>query len=485
MDNALNIQLTAIFLSGWFYRGMVIAYFVTVFSCVTVVVSENRNPIRSLAWIVALLFLPVIGLVFYLFFGRSLKGQQMLSRHAKRRLLHKYTPATVRFSDTKLKPAEKQLVKLAYSLTKSPYTENNVIETFYDGRAKFESLKRDLEMARESIYLQYYIFSDDKLGTEIAEILKRKAQEGLSVKVMYDHIGSLNTRGKFFKDMRRAGVDVHPFFKVTFPQLANRINWRNHRKIVVIDNRVGYIGGMNIADRYVGDDVSKGWRDTHFRVEGDIVTSLLYSFAVDWYFLRDAGRDLNLEVPYNAIVNNCGCQMISDGPVHTCDNLALCFQKAISAARKSIYIQTPYFLPTDALMHALQAAAMSQVDVRVMIPRRCDSILMKYASYSYVSICLSSNIKVYLYEPEMLHAKVMVVDDNFVTAGSANFDFRSFENNFECNLMIYDAELNRLMRDEFFEDVKDCRKLTLGEWKRRPLLQRALESVIRLFAPIL
>ncbi|MDE5774107.1 MAG: cardiolipin synthase [Muribaculaceae bacterium] len=465
--------------------GFTLAYFAIIISCIVVVLSENRNPIRSMAWTIALLFLPVVGLIFYLFFGRSLKGQHIISRHNKRKLLHNVRLAKVNLDDTPLSDSDRQLVKLSYTLTKYPLTKNNRLEIYTHGTDKFEALIHDLECARDSIYIQYYIFSDDVLGTRIADILIDKAREGVSVCVIYDHVGSLGTSRRFFNRMRDNGVDVHPFFKVTFPQLANRINWRNHRKIAIIDNRVGYIGGMNIADRYYDKSGQRAWRDTHFRVEGDIIGSMLRSFVVDWYFLTPDGEKLDMSLPENPIRNDCGIQLVTDGPVNNWDNLSLCFLKAISSARKLIYIQTPYFLPTDSLLHALEAAALSKVDVRIMIPRRSDSRLLQFASFSYVTQCLRSNIKVYLYEPGMLHAKTMIIDDNFVTAGSTNFDFRSFENNFECNLQIYDSEVNHRMRDIFFRDLEDCTKLTYSQWKKRPMPQRAVESVVRLVAPIL
>lgn len=286
--------------------------------------------------------------------------------------------------------------------------------------------------------------------------------------------------------MKEAGVDIHPFFRVTFPQLANRINWRNHRKIVVIDNEIGYIGGMNIANRYVrGMQDGSAWRDTHFRLRGDIVQSLVYSFAVDWYFLKKPGTLLPLDRSANNIHNDCAMQLVTSGPVEVWHNLSLCFLKAISSARRSIFIQTPYFLPTDALLNALESAALAKIDVRVMLPSKSDSKLLQLASYSYVTRCLKAGIKVYLYKPGMLHAKAMTIDDTFATAGSTNFDFRSFENNFESNLLIYDHEVNAHLREIFFNDLANCRKLKYSEWRARPLLQRMIESFVRLFAPIL
>lgn len=484
---SITIMITlSIVISDWVATGIFLLYLTLVVSCVVVILSENRNPIRSLAWIIALLALPVVGLVFYLFFGRSLRGHHMITRHNKRKLMHHFTSRPVDLNTLQLNSGAHQLIKLAHSLTRSPLTVNNEIRIFTEGREKFNSLMRDLENARHTIYLQYYIFQDDVTGSAVAEILKRKAREGVVVKVIYDHVGSFSSSRRFFRDMKNAGVDTHPFFRVTFPQLANRINWRNHRKIVVIDNEIGYIGGMNIADRYVdGLPDGSAWRDTHFRVRGDVVQSLLYSFAVDWYFLKKPDSMIPLHCSPHSLRNSCAMQLVTSGPVEEWNNLSLCFLRAISSARKSIYIQTPYFLPTDALLNALEAAALAKVDVRVMIPSKSDSRLLLLASFSYVTRCLKAGIKVYLYTPGMLHAKAMTIDDDFATAGSTNFDFRSFENNFESNLLIYDREVNARLREIFFSDLEKCRKLKYSQWKSRPLPQRMLESFIRLFAPIL
>lgn len=471
----------------WLYLAIVLAYSVTIVSCIIVVLSENRNPIRSLSWVIALTFLPVVGLIFYLFFGRSLKGLHMMSNKNKRKILSSMNYRSVDINDYSLSDSDKQIIKLAHNTCSTYFTINNKIEIFKTGSAKFRRLRDDIINARTSIYLQYYIFSDDSLGQEIAALLMRKAKEGVKVRVMYDHVGSFSAKKRFFNMMKEAGVDCHPFFKVTFPQLANRINWRNHRKIVVIDEKIGYIGGMNIADRYVdGLPGNKVWRDTHFRIEGDIVEQMLASFVVDWNFMNQPDvMKFPATEPRTDICNNVGMQLVTSGPISNYDNLSLCFLKAISTAKKSIYIQTPYFLPTDALIHALEAAALAKVDVRIMLPRESDSKMLKLASFSYVTQCLKAGIKVYLFEPGMLHAKSMIIDDNFVTAGSTNFDFRSFENNFECNMMIYDIDTNRKMREIFFEDVESCTKLTFNQWKKRPRLQRTLESLVRLMAPIL
>lgn len=475
-----------IHLSTWFLFFCILIYFAIIIISVIVVLKENRNPIRALSWVIALIFLPGVGLIFYLFFGRSLRGE-MLSQKNRRRLQHSFQPYGVRLQDTDLRKEQKNLVMLGSQVGGYPLTYNNEVEILTDGASKFELLKEDLKKAEKSIYIQYYIFLDDKIGSEIADILKTKAKEGIEVKVIYDHVGSFSARNRFFKDMQANGIEVHPFFRVNFPQFASRINWRNHRKIVIIDGITGYIGGMNIADRYAyGNGKNKElWRDTHFRVQGDIVESLLHSFFVDWNFLKKDPYFPSISTREENIKNNRGIQLVTGGPVSTWDNLSLMFLKAITSAKRLIWIQTPYFLPTDALFNALQAAALSNIDVRIMMPAHTDSLLLHYASFSYITQCLSAGIKIYLYQPGMLHAKAMIIDDDLVTAGSTNFDFRSFENNFECNLFIHDAELNSKMRDIFYSDMKACVKLQKEKWKKRPLSHRFLESLLRLISPIL
>lgn len=470
----------------WINISLLIIYLVIVISCVVVVVSENKNPIRALSWTLALLFLPIVGVVFYLFFGRSLKGKTMINRKVRRKLLEHSRPKQHSFDRSHLSADQIRMIKLAQNLCHAPLDRNNNVNIFTDGRSKFDSLKKDITEAQDFIFIQYYIYSDDRLGNEITDLLAEKVRQGVRVKVLYDHVGSFSTRNRFFARMRELGIDSHPFFRVTFRKLANRINWRNHRKLVIIDGRIGYIGGMNIADRYV-EKSSDGriWRDTHLRVEGPIIESMMYSFAVDWNFLRPDAEVQPLSMMKYNEQGNVDMQLVTSGPVDKWNNLVLCFQQAIASAKKRLYIQTPYFLPTDALLKALQGAALSGIDVRIMIPEKTDSVLLGYGSRSYIDDCLKAGIKIYLFTPGMLHAKTMVIDDDFVTTGSVNFDFRSFENNFEANLLIYSATVNQQMRDIFFDDLSGCRKLTLLRWRTRPLSQRVIESLVRLFAPIL
>lgn len=474
----------------WIYMVLWIVYIFTIISCIVVVLSERRNPIKSLAWMLALIFLPVVGLIVYLFFGRSLKNVHMISRHNKRRLLSRQPQHKSKNALHILPPHLRQISRLATNL--SGYNLHNAtsLRIFSNGTDKFKALKHDLENAQDSINLQYYIFANDDLGNEIAEILKRKARKGVTVRVLYDHVGSFSVKRKFFDSMEEAGVQAHPFFRVSFPQLANRINWRNHRKIVVIDNAIGYIGGMNIANRYITGSPEIGgiWRDTHIRVEGPIISDMLYSLAVDWNFLKSKKDVTPIPPPQIVDANETKripLQLVCSGPTDRWGNIALIFERAILNAKKNIYIQTPYFLPTDFLLKALQTASLSGVDVRLLIPAHSDSKLLSIASYSFISECIESGIKVYLYNAGMLHAKTMIIDDDFVTTGSANFDFRSFEHNFEANLLIYDPLVNRRMREQFLHDTTEATRLTASMWTSRPRMLRMFESIVRLISPIL
>ncbi|MBR1883294.1 MAG: cardiolipin synthase [Muribaculaceae bacterium] len=469
------------------YDVLTYLYFLTIVTTIAVVVSENRNPVKSLAWVTVLILLPVVGLVLYFIFGRSLKGVRMISRSQRRRLRGQGTFQPINFDALPLSPESRQHIKLTHNLAQAHYFPGNDIQIFTSGIEKFNALKADLLAANTYIHLQYYIIEDDRIGRELAQILEEKARQGVKVRVMYDHVGSYHFKASYFKRLRKAGIEAHPFLKVTFTQLVNRLNWRNHRKVVVIDGAIGYIGGMNVADRYVyGSRKHRPWRDTHLRITGDAVAALEYSFAVDWNFSnRNLLTETALHHEHVKPGDPTGVQIIPAGPTGQWSNIALVLLHAIAEAKKCIWIQTPYFLPNDALLKAMQTAALAGVDVRVMLPRTPDSRLLRLASCSYLKECLLAGIKIYFYEPAMLHSKVVIIDDDFATTGSTNFDFRSFEHNFECNALIYGAEFNRLMKEIFLNDQRQSTRIILSHWRRRPVTTKALESLARLLSPIL
>lgn len=466
----------------WLYATLSLTYALSIVTVIVVILGENRNPVKSLAWVTVLILLPAVGLVLYIFFGRNIKNKRMISRRNKRQILRSVKAPRHR-APSNISPEYQAIARLVMTMTGSAYIPGNNVKIYSTGTAKFESLARDLRNARKFINLQYYIFENDELGTEIASILMERARAGVKVRVIYDHVGSFHVSSDFFKKMKAAGVEAYPFFKVAFIPFASRVNWRNHRKIVIIDGEVGYIGGMNIANRYLDGGKFPLWRDCHLCVEGPAVAALQYSFALDWNFMRNEVLEQECtRQPFGSV----GIQAITGGPMNQWNNIAHVFMRAIVSAKKRIYLQTPYFLPPESLLKALQNSALAGVDVRVMIPLHSDSWMLSYSSRSYITECLRSGIKIYFFQPGMLHSKVLIIDDDFSSVGSTNFDFRSFEHNFEANLLLYSPEINRELREKvFMADQEASVRVFPDEWKKRPRIHRGLESIVRLLAPIL
>ena len=472
-------------ISTWLYYTFMALYAITIVVILTIIVSENRNPVKSLAWVTVLLLLPGVGIVLYVFFGRSIKNKRMISRRNRRKLKKREKMPPFDVKKYNVSDATRQQIKMARSLTGTYFYPANDITIFTEGRTKFDSLIEDLKNAEKSINIQYYIFEDDNIGNRIKQILMEKARAGVKVRLIYDHVGSFQVKNRFFNEMRKAGVEAYPFFKVTFKILGSRLNWRNHRKIVIIDGKIAYIGGMNVADRYITGDKFKVWRDTHLRLTGPGTAALEYSFAVDWSFMGLPLIELNS--PSTAAVNagGDGVQLITSGPTDQWSNVEVMFHRAIANARQRVYIQTPYFLPTEGLFKALVTASLAGVAVRIMIPVRPDSAILRYASFSYITSCLRAGIKIYLYQPGMLHAKVLIIDDEITSVGSTNFDFRSFEHNFEANLFIYSKGFNERMTKIFLSDQNQSERVMPANWKNRPRHKKILESILRLLSPIL
>lgn len=477
---------------SWVYSVLMTLYAVTIIGIIAVILSENRNPVKSLAWVTILLLLPVVGIVLYVFFGRSIKNSHKMSRRNRRKLRRYERHNSVDFRTLPLSHETKLQIKLVRSLTGGQLHQGNTVEVFTNGKDKFDALLKDLEGARSSIHIQYYIIEDDEIGRRVANVLERKVKEGVRVRMIYDHVGSFYVRSRFFKRLAAKGVEVHPFFKVSFPWLGTKINWRNHRKICIVDGRVGYIGGMNIADRYLTGGRFASWRDTHVRVSGPVVDALQYSFSVDWHFMKGEILDTDFAVSVDPVppigpgaLSGLSMQLVASGPTSQWSNFAMAIHKSIAGARQRVFIQTPYFLPTEGLLRALQSAALAHVDVRLMIPYRSDSRMLTLASASYIAECLRAGIKVYRYKAGMLHSKMIIIDDEITTIGSTNFDFRSFDYNFEANIFVYGKEFTDAMLKVYADDIKSCERVVPARWRKRPIYNKVCESILRLLSPIL
>lgn len=482
------MDITRLLSTDWIYTVLMILYAVTILSTIVIIISENRSPVKSLAWITVLVLLPAVGMVLYIFFGRNIKNTSRVSRRLKRRLkrresIRRITPRQLPYGSRNV-----QVIRMAHSMTGAMFYEGNDAVFYDNGRDKFDALLRDIAAAQRYIHLQYYIISDDDIGTRLADALIERARAGVKVRVIYDHVGSYGTRKRYFRRLADAGIEAYPFFKVIFPPFGTRINWRNHRKLVIIDGTIGYIGGMNVADRYVTGGRFGHWQDMHLRVTGPVVAAINVSFYVDWTMFM--GKEMPPEVIETEEVcaapsGQMGMQMLTGGPTEQWSNISYMLHKAIASARRRVYVMTPYFLPNESLLRALQVAALSKADVRIIIPRRSDSDMLRWASCSYIRECISAGIKIYMYYDGMLHSKVVLTDDEFVTVGSTNFDFRSFEHNFEGNLLIYSRDFNERMSRHFEETMRHSTRINPHEWSQRPLADKAMESLMRLFAPIL
>ena len=465
-------------------------YLATVLSVVVIIIAENRNPVRSLAWVTVLSVVPVLGLILYFIFGRDISTKRVIPRKIKRKLRKLEVKQRMGADQrNQLTESSQHLIKMGELLTVSALHGECDARLFVEGSAKYEALLKDLSEAQKSILLEYYIIEQNGVGEKLKDILCERARNGVSVHLIYDPVGCYGTGKRYWKDLKKAGVEVTSFASVRFPRFGTAINWRVHRKICIIDDKIGYVGGMNIADRYAtGGESFDMWRDMHLRVTGSIVASLKVSFVIDRSFIKDDNplveqwADVEKDI---AIDGKMKMQFITSGPTSLWSNVELMFLHAIGSAKKRIFIATPYFLPSSGLLSALQAAALSGTDVRIMIPYRSDSKMLTMASSSYIAQCLQAGIKIYRFTAGMLHSKMILVDEEMVSIGSTNFDFRSFEHNFEANMFIYSNEFNKEVANQFLSDQKLSERVDPEKWAQRSLMYRVQESVVRLFAPIL
>lgn len=460
-------------------------YAITALGVIVVIVSENRNPVKTMSWILILLFLPLFGLIIYYFFGEDGRKKRLISHRMFNRLSQKAIDR-IEPSGEPIAPEEyNSLVNLLHNLDHSPLYSGNKITFYSDGLSKFEALFEEIEKARKYIHIQYYIFMDDEIGYKLRDLLIKKVKEGVKVRLIYDDVGSWNAKRSFFKDMQKEGVEVQAFLKVAFKLLTSRVNYRNHRKIVVIDGVVGFVGGMNVACRYIKGIKTGIWRDSHIKIEGEAVAGLQTSFIVDWNYSHKEFLSDDIYFPKVQEQGDNLIQIATSGPMGQTQNIHLAIVHAIYNAKKYIYIQTPYFIPTDNLLTAIQTAAIRGVDIRVMIPRHSDTTFVHIATMSFISELLRVGVSVYFYEAGFLHSKLTVIDDFLTITGSANMDVRSFEHNFEINAFIYNEESTQIAKEIFFNDMNDSTLLNVDYWNKRSWISKVKESIVRLFSPLL
>ena len=461
-----------------------VLYFAVILTTIFIVILDNRNPVKTMAWILVLFFLPVVGLVFYFFFGRSQRKERLISRKGYARLSKR--PMAEYQAQQSIKALEKNPVLSFFSRVNTALAfPGNDLKIYTDGYSMLQALMHDISLARHHIHLQFYIFENDPVGRMLRDLLIDKVKEGVKVRLLYDDVGCWNVDPLFYDSMLCGGIEVRSFLKVKFPRFTSKVNYRNHRKIVVIDGKTGYIGGMNIARRYVKGFPWGIWRDTHVRLEGKAVYGLQTAFLTDWYAID---RTLFTSAEYFPKMGDKGstvAQIVTSDPVGEWHDIMQGLMKAICCARHYFYVESPYFLPTEEIMTAFQTAALAGVDVRVMLPKRADTFLTHKGSMSYLDELMKAGIKVYLYKKGFLHSKLIVSDDEISSVGSTNMDFRSFEHNFEANAFFYDRKTALALKEVFLNDQRDCMLLSPKNWDKRHWKNKVTESVVRLLAPLL
>ncbi len=452
------------------------------------VLMDNKQPAKTMAWLLLLLFMPVVGIVLYIFFGQNTRKERLISNRSMDQLTKRSMLEFVEQENLHLPKRNKPLMNLFTNQNWAFPFKDNQVEIFTDGYDFFLTLLYNIGCAKEHIHLDTYIFEDDALGYLIADALIDKAQEGVEVRVIYDDVGCWKVKDEFFERMRDAGIDVHAFMPVHFPAFTSKVNYRNHRKLCVIDGKVGFIGGMNIAQRYVKGNHGQGWRDTHLRIEGGGVYAIQRAFLVDWYFVdRTLITDRRYYPPVDErINNNCLVQVVTSSPVSPWPDIMQGYVRILLQAQRYVFMETPYFLPTEPVLFAMRTAALAGVDVRLMVPRHTDAKLVQWASRSYMMEAMEAGVKVYLYDKGFNHSKLLVSDDNLCTVGSTNIDFRSFENNFESNAFFFDESMALRIKAIFLQDQSHSLLVDdVAYFVKRPFLKRLFESVVRLLSPLL
>ncbi|MEO5649991.1 MAG: cardiolipin synthase [Ginsengibacter sp.] len=482
---------------NWWLIYEIVYLLILIFVCLRIVY-DTSSTTKTLAYLLFAIFVPFAGMIFYFFFGINYRSKKMYSKKLlenhglasklKEDIYH-YSTQTFIENDSAVQDNR----ELAYLLLKdimSPLTGNNEVKLLVNGENKFPEVLQSIREAKNHIHIEYYIYEDDKIGGEIEKALIRKAKEGVEVRFIYDDFGSRSIRKKLVGRLKAGNVKAFPFFKIRLISFANRINYRNHRKIIVVDGRTAFVGGINVSDKYINDDPEKlFWRDTHLRIDGPGVQYLQYLFLCDWNFCanKKLQPDEHFFPRVNTLPVDCNkvVQIAASGPDSKTPAILFSVLQGINLATKEILITTPYFIPGESLMDALCIASMSGLSVKLLVPGKSDSILVNSAARSYYHDLLKAGVEIYQYTKGFVHAKTMVTDRKIAMVGSSNLDFRSFDLNFEVNAIVYNEEIAGELSDIFYEDLKDAERIDAIAWDNRPNYKKLQEKIARLVSPLL
>jgi cardiolipin synthase len=467
---------------------LLVIYLAITIGGIVAVLMDNKQPEKTMAWILVLCFMPIVGIIFYLFFGQNTRKEKVISERSMDLLMKRSMLEFAEQENLHIPRRNRPLMKLFTNQNWALPFKDNEVSIFTDGYEFVSTLLYNIGQAQDHIHLDTYIIEDDPLGNLVADALIDKARQGVEVRLLYDDVGCWRVKDRFFNRMKVAGIQVYAFMPVRFPAFTGKVNYRNHRKLCVIDGKVGFIGGMNIALRYVKGTARQTWRDTHLCIRGGAVYAIQRAFLVDWYFVsRTLVTDRRYYPPVDKTIdNNCLTQIVTSSPVSPWPDIMQGYVRVLLQAHRYVYMESPYFLPTEPVLFAMRTAALAGVDVRLIVPRHGDAKLVEWASRSYLMEVIEAGVKVYLYEPGFNHSKILVSDDNLSSCGSTNIDFRSFENNFEANAFFFNEGMALRLKKVFLTDQAQSTLVDdVSYFIKRPFLQRLLESLVRLLSPLL
>jgi cardiolipin synthase A/B len=485
-------------MSNWFLIIELLYLFVVVIVCVRIIY-DTSSTAKTLAYLLLAIFIPVFGIMFYFAFGVNYRKRQLYSKkiinddnlwnEIKQNVVNYsvHTYFNIPESDRPNKHLSKYL-----SNEMSPLTAGNAVRLLINGEEKFPAVIQALEEAKDHIHIEYYIYENDKIGKTIEEILIRKAKQGVTVRFIYDDFGSSGIRKNIAVRLKNEGVNTYPFYKISFLRMVNHMNYRNHRKIIIVDGKKAFVGGINVSDKYINEPRSANktfWRDTHLMIEGPGVYYLQYLFIGDWNFCSgNALENIKHYFPEAYRNNPPGdkiIQIAASGPDSVNPTILYSLLYAVYQAQQEILITTPYFIPDQSLMDALIVAALAGVSVQLLVPEKSDSRLVALAASSYYDDLLAAGVKIFFYQDGFVHAKTLVVDKKIAVVGTANMDLRSFDLNFEVNAIVYDDELATSLANTFYSDIKDAELLDISEWSNRSITKKFMEKTARLVSPLL
>lgn len=465
-------------------------FLLNLLSALSLIFIERKEPTTTWAWLIILIALPGIGLILYLLLGQNLSRQKIFREKKLADKIKRYKLISnheLPNFDSEINENYEDLILMNYNHSGAVYTTGNEVKTYINGEDKFRDLFNDIRAAKSFIHIEYYIFRYDDLGRALIKELHERTKDGVEVRLVIDGMGSKRITKKIIKEIESYGIKVAVFFPGVLPHINTRINYRNHRKIVVIDGKIGYVGGFNVGNEYVNKGKQfKFWRDTHIRVKGEAVNELNKRFILDWDYAADENMgNMSMYFPIPEVVGSVGMQIVSSGPDHMEEYIKNSYMKIINNAKNYVYIQTPYLVPDSPMMEALKISALSGVDVRIIVPGAPDHFFMEWILSANIGLLMEYGIKIYRYGNGFIHSKTIVADGEVCSIGTANLDIRSFKLNFEVNAFIYNETVAKEQEKIFLDDQLKSKLVTKEEYYKRSRSLKIKESLIRLLAPIL